>query len=180
MEVILEKIYNDLFDIKKDKHIEKLLERDIIKIIYLLSKYKDKKIDLKKIIEQYNKERIEKILGSSNTTIQDSFVCEKETMHFTYPIRETLNRIEVLFKITGEKMWKDIFGFDYEILYSLIIVIVSRLMYYNAYKSNVDEEFCSNYETVWEKSLNCFFTKEEFYSFFRNYIQQKNRAAVLR
>jgi len=43
MEVILEKIYNDLFDIKKDKHIEKLLERDIIKIIYLLSKYKDKK-----------------------------------------------------------------------------------------------------------------------------------------
>ncbi|MBE6154859.1 MAG: hypothetical protein E7163_04740 [Firmicutes bacterium] len=41
-------------------------------------------------------------------------------------------------------------------------------MYYNAYKSNVDEEFCSNYENVWEKSLNCFFTKEEFYSFFRN------------
>jgi len=39
-------------------------------------------------------------------------------MHFTYPIQETLNRTEVLFKITGEKMWKDIFGFDYEILYS--------------------------------------------------------------
>ena len=76
----------------------------------------------------FKNERHKDIDEMIKDSLDDSFFSARSTLHFTYPLGETLKRHDVLYEMTGEDLWKKIFGYNYEMLHAVITFILCRII----------------------------------------------------
>ena len=126
LDSFLKIIYDNYYDINKTLDLE--VDKDIINFVFFLSKYKGKNLSLEKIISDFKKSKQMKYQKSINETVNDSFFAEKDIIHFTYPFKETFRRLDILYDMIGKSKWKEIFGYDFEMLYYVITVIICRIL----------------------------------------------------
>ncbi|MBQ6135143.1 MAG: hypothetical protein IJI60_02375, partial [Bacilli bacterium] len=86
-------VYDDYYNINRT--INLMCDKDVIKFVYFLSQndFHDEKIDdiVKIFKDTYRKDIDEMIHNSSD----DTFFSARSTLHFTYPLGETLKRLDV-------------------------------------------------------------------------------------
>lgn len=160
-------IYDDYYDINRTLNLS--TDKDVINFVYYLSNYKCGKKDLNKIVLDFKKSKQKKYKELINESSKDIFFSEKKTLHFTYPFRETFKRLEILYDMIGKIKWKEIFGYDFELLYTVVTVIICRIvLFHNTYvqiKNAEEKEECKN---LFYNVENCYFTKEEIFGYFKN------------
>lgn len=167
LDSFLKIIYDNYYDINRTLDLE--VDKDIINFVFFLSKYKGKNLSLEKIISDFKKSKQMKYQKSINETVNDSFFAEKDIIHFTYPFKETFRRLDILYDMIGKSKWKEIFGYDFEMLYYVITVIICRIVLcHNCYVQMKDENEKNNFKNLFYNVENCFFTKKEIFGYFKN------------
>lgn len=166
-------IYEDYYNINRT--LDLMCDMDVIKFVYFLSqnKIKDKKIN--EVVDLFKNERHKDIDEMIHNLSDDSFFSARSTLHFTYPLGETLKRLDVLYEITGENLWKKIFGYSYDMLYAVITVILCRItMFYNYYRMIEDPTEKRDFEERNPLVRECYLTKEEIYKYFNGFENEIN------
>ena len=164
MDELLEIIYDNYYNISNTLGF--ISDKEYVRFVYELRNVKKKNFNLNKYLENYKDNIRTKIIENIENGVKDSFFSEKEFLHFVYPLEHTLRRFQILYMITGDKEWKDIFGFEYKFFIDFICFIIYRIVMYNNYKTSVDKNEKNEYEELFPLSKNYFFTKEEFYKYF--------------
>lgn len=160
-------IYDDYYNINRT--LDLTFDKDVINFVYFLSKYKGKDLNLEKIVSLFKKSKQRKNKNLINQSLNDSFFAERDTLHFTYPFKETFKRLDILYDMVGKEKWKKIFGYNFEMLYSIISIIICRIvLFHNNYTqiTNLDEQ--NKCKELFYNVENCFFTKDEIFRYFQS------------
>lgn len=165
MDELLKIIYDDYYNIQRTLDLQ--CDQDVIKLVYFLSKCKDIPRNINDLVKLYKKEKSKDYIAFLEKMKGDSYFSARETLHFTYPMNETLKRLDILYQIIGEKEWIEIFGYSYEFLHIFIRVILCRITLFH----NLNElEPSSEYKK--SRTKECYFTKEELYEYMPNYTKE--------
>ncbi len=167
MKNILNRIYYNYYNIDKNYYFP--IDKDYMRFVFMLRNEKIRNLTIDDAIEKYrNRNNPFKDVVLNNVNNHRDYLIESETIHITYPIEESLERIKVLYDVVGKKRWKEIFEFDYELLYNFIVVIIYRIFMFNYGRITRDIEYIKKYDDAFPDSKRCYFTKKELYSFFNN------------
>ena len=158
-------IYLDYYNIQRtlDLHTDK----EVMNFLAFILKNNNYN-DISKSLESFKNDSKSKILEQINKNEKDMFFVEKNFVHLTYPLSKTLDRIDILYKTLGSKLWNDIFGFEYSFFNVVIRFIIFRVLIYNDYYISKDATKKAMYEKEFANSKKFYFTRKEFYSFFPN------------
>lgn len=167
MKNILNRIYYNYYNIDKTYYFP--IDKDYIRLVYMLRNEKIEQLSINDAIDKYRTRNnpFKKVISNSINDYRD-YLIESETIHITYSIEESLERIKVLYDVVGKKRWEEIFEFDCELLYNFIVVIIYRIFMFNYGRVTRDIEYIKKYENAFSNSKRCYFTKKELYSFFNN------------
>lgn len=166
MDKLLEIIYDDYFNITKTLNF--YTDKEYIRFVYNLRSIKDGRINIEEYISKYKDNNRAKLLEHIKKENMDKFFVEKEFLHFVYPFEQTIERLQIIYMTIGDEEWKNIFNFDYNVFINFIYYILFRISNYNYFKTTNDYKKKEEYKELFPLSLNYYFTKEEFYSFFQN------------
>lgn len=161
-------IYDDYYDINRT--INLMCDMDVIKFVYFLSQndFHDEKMD--DIVEMFKDARRKDIDEMIHNSSDDSFFSARSTLHFTYPLGETLKKLDVLYEITGSDLWEKIFGYSYDMFNAVITVILCRIiLFYNYYRTIEDNDEKKEFEERNPLVRECYLTKEEIYKYFNGF-----------
>lgn len=167
MKNILNRIYYNYYNIDKNHYFP--IDKDYMRFVFMLRNEKIGNLSVNEAIEKYrNINNPLKDVILNNINIHRDYLIESETIHITYPIEETLERIKVLYNVIGKKEWEEIFGFNYKLFYNFIVFIICRIFMFNYVRITHDVEYIKRYEDAFPDSKKCYFTKKELYNFFNN------------
>ena len=166
LDFLLKEIYLNYFNLKHTLKFS--LDGEFIKFVYELRNIDDKNFNAKKYIKNYNNSISEKIINTLNNDVKDQFLTEKEFLHFTYPLEQTITRLQIIYITIGQKKWKQIFNFEYELFINLLGIIIFRINLFNIYYLEKEKKKKKEYEMAFPYSTNYFITKEELCNFFHN------------
>ena len=135
-----------------DRYVEQAL-------FYARSEYVDKdylikEISLKSCVDNVITRNKQGFILNNIDNRRD-YLIESETIHITYPIEETLERIKVLYNVIGKKEWEETFGFNYKLFYDFIVVIIYRIFMFNYGRITHDVEYIKRYEDAFPDSKKC-------------------------
>lgn len=165
MDKLLEIIYDDYFDLGRVFNFA--TDREYMRLVYELRNIKEE-FNIYEFISNYKDKNITQLLEKIKKGNTDKFFAEKEVLHFVYPFEQTIERFQIIYMTVGGKMWKDVFKFDYKIFINFLYYILFRISNYNYYRMTKDHNKKEEYKELFPLSVNYYFTKEEFYSFFQN------------
>lgn len=167
MKNILNRIYYNYYNIDKNYYFP--IDKDYMRFVFMLRNEKIENLSVNEAIEKYrNRNNPFKDIILNNIDNRRDYLIESETIHITYPIEETLERIKVLYNVIGKKEWEEIFGFNYKLFYNFIVFIIYRIFMFNYVRITHDVEYIKRYEDAFPDSKKCYFTKKELYNFFNN------------
>lgn len=164
MNNILNRLYYDYYNLNKKSYFS--IDKDYLRLLFMLKDKNIENITVREIIKEYKNSYANISVNSEEK--RDDYWIEKEVIHITYPFEETLERIEVLYNIVGKEMWIKVFKFDYKDLCDFIIILINRIYNYNYCHLCGDSEILKEYEKTFPYSKRCYFTRREIYQFFDN------------
>ena len=166
MDRLLEIIYDNYYNLINTLGF--VTDKEYIRFVYNLRNINEDEFDPQDFINNYEDNIGNKLMENINGGIKDKFFSEKEFLHLTYPLEQTLRRFQILYITVGEEEWKKIFKFDYKFFIDFICWIIYRIILYNDYKITNDKERKLEYQKLFPLSTNFFITKKELYSYFSN------------
>ncbi len=165
MEELLKTIYFDYYNIKRTNKFT--TDKEFFRFLYNLKNYKDKKINGNEILKKYLDPVVKEIRDKiGKNTLKDDFFSEKNFVHLTYPLEQTIKRLQIIYISLGEEEWNKIFSFKYSFFVDFIFFLIRRVLLFNDYALQKDNKRKREYEESFSKSTNFYFTKDELYSFF--------------
>ncbi len=152
-EEFLYKIYCDYYDIRKLQNFKLNTDVQYIKLLANYKEIKGKTLEetIKNFKYLYFKKLRDSILDFEN---KDDYFVDKNTIHITYPLEKTINRLYIIYNSIGKKEWNRIFKFDFGNMIALIKAIIKRIIIYN--NLVLDNK---------EKEYNFYLTKDEIYKY---------------